>query len=511
MTRPTVAALTCAFSLLLNGAWAAEPEPGKVSKHDGMPQVLIAAGEFTMGADDEDALGRQAEFPPHRVHLDAYWIDQHEVTNAQFAAFLNAGVKGNAQLIYLYCDPGDAACRIGYDWESGVCSVDPSYENHPVCSVSWQGAEAYARHVRRRLPTEAQWEKAARGTDGRRYPWGNEWAVGKLNACAGDAGDTRAVGTVPGDRSPYGVWDLGGNVREWVADAWQEDYYLTCPLRNPVNEGPAPRYVVRGAAWCLTEWDARVTSRQFLIGLTQRRYMGFRCAEAVPELLPPPAAVSADVRFYAPMDGAAHAAAAAGERRPVKAPAGLGYVAGHRGQAALLGADTQRRYWVDYDTEGNLALAQGTVSLWVQPRGWDGDAPGFRYFFMLRDVALCKFYLYRFVETNLLVLAGNGIEGQWGGISTPTAGWQDGEWVHLAVTWQGREFALYVNGEQKGRTLVPEDKQFRGLPAVFSIGQSQDWDSSKYVAQTAIDEVVIFRRALTPAEVVKERDRTELP
>jgi len=131
---------------------------------------------------------------------------------------------------------------------------------------------------------------------------------------------------------------------------------------------------------------------------------------------------------------------------------------------------------------------------------------------MLRDETCCKFYLYRFTKDTLLVLAGNGIEGQWGSLGMKTHAWRDEQWVHLAVTWQARAIALYVDGKQIGRTVVPPDKYFRGLPAVFSLGQSQQWDRSDYViAQTAIDEFVIFSRALGPDDIVRERDREGLP
>jgi len=491
-------------------ALAAASEP-RTSKRDGMPQVLIPGGNFTMGAKDADAFGRSDEFPPHRVVLSSYWIDRHEVTNAQFVIFLNGALKGNRAHVYNYCDPGNPVCRITCDPETGACKVEPGYEQHPVLTVSWDGANSYARFVHRRLPTEAEWEFAARGADGRRYPWGNDWAPKQTNVRKSQAGKPRPVETTAGDTSPFGVNDLAGNAQEWVDDAWQEDFYQTSPVQDPSNEGPASRHVVRGGAWCLTEWDARATSRKGLIRTCKRRYLGFRCAETVPKPLPPPAKVSADVLFYAPLDGTVNAAAAQGERRALKAPKTLTYTTGHRGQAALLGADAQRRYWVDYVTEGNIDLETGTLSMWIQPQGWDGDAKGFRYFFMIRDEALAKFYLYRFLEANLTVLAGNGIEGQWGAISEPTTGWQNGEWRHLALTWHGPDVSLYVNGKYVGKTHVPEGKRFRGLPPFFSIGQVQNWDNSKYPAQTAIDEVVIFRRALSAAEIQTEHERTSNP
>ena len=490
---------------------ATAAEKLKVSKHDGMRQVLIPAGEFTMGADDEDAFGRRAEFPPHRVHLDAYWIDQREVTNAQYVEFLNQNVKDNIKEIYGCCDLGNPACRIVYDRETKQCRTGAGYDQHPVCAVSWYGAWAYARWVRRRLPSEAEWEKAARGTDKRRYPWGDRWQPENTNTREAGIGNTVAVGSLRADRSPYGVWDMAGNAREWVEDAWDESYYMTSPARNPVNEGSVGRYVVRGGAWCLTEWDARTTSRQVLISSAQRRYMGFRCAETVPTPLPPAVKVGSDVLFYAPMDGAMHAAAARGERRALKAPKHVSFVPGRRGQAALLGEDGKNRYWVDYDTADNIRVEEGTIALWIQPLGWTGTDDGFRYFFMIRDETCCKFYLYRFRDDNLLVLAGNGIEGQWGSVAMRTDAWKDGQWVHLAVTWKDRAVALYVDGKQMGRSVVPQAKYFRGMAPSFSLGQSECWDPKQKKAQTAFDEFVVFSRALTPEEVARERDRQGLP
>ncbi len=483
----------------------------KTARYDSMPQMLIPAGEFVMGADDDDAHGRVAESPPHKVYLDAYWIDRHEVTNAQYVKFLNQKAKGNLRQVYSYCDIGNPVCRITYVSSTGLCEVKEKDRRLPVVAVSRQGAWAYARHMRRRLPTEAEWEKAARGADQRRYPWGGKWSPRNTNTREAGPGQPLPVESKSKDRSPYGVHDMAGNVREWVQDVWDERFYLKSPERNPLSEGTPSRCVVRGGAWCLTEWDARVTSRQPLLASAQRRYMGFRCAESFQAPLPVAVTVSKDVLFYAPMDGAVHAAAAQGERRPLKAPRKMKFVTGRRGKAALLGEEGKERYWVDYDSEGNIRLEEGTIALWIQPIGWNGSEPGFRFFFMLRDQSLCKFYLYRFMSGNLLALAGNGIEHEWGTVSSKTQSWKDGQWIHLAVTWKGRSIALYVDGKPAGKTVIAPEKYFRGLPVSFSLGQSQVWDRTAKRAQTAFDEFVIFSRALKPEEVAKERDRKGLP
>ena len=267
----------------------------------------------------------------------------------------------------------------------------------------------------------------------------------------------------------------------------------------------------RGGAWCLTEWDARTTSRRGLGSGVQRRYMGFRCAETVPAPLPPPLSVSADVLFYAPLDGYVYAAAARGERRPMQVSADLTYVPGHRGQAVLPGdADNVLRF-VEYEAEGNFRPEEGTLALWIQPRDWTGTDFGFRYFFMIMDEAACKFYLYRYQQDNLLVIAGNGIENQWGSTGLSTKDWQDGQWLHLAVTWKDRQVTLYVDGKRVGEMLVPPDKYFRGVPGSFFLGQCANWAPTQKHAAAAFNEFVIFSRALSPEEIVRERDRQGPP
>jgi formylglycine-generating enzyme required for sulfatase activity len=166
---------------------------------DGMTLVCVPVGEFNMGSDNDDS----DEKPVHQVTLDAYWIDQSEVTNAMYQQCVDAGV-----------------CRTPYYSSSSTCTNyygASQFADYPVIHVSWEDAVTYCQWARRKLPTEAQWEKAARGTDGRTYPWGAGIDASKANYNS-NIGDTSAVGSYPAGASPYGAYDMAGNVWEWVAD-----------------------------------------------------------------------------------------------------------------------------------------------------------------------------------------------------------------------------------------------------------------------------------------------------
>ncbi len=188
----------------------------------GHPLCLVPAGTFRMGS---DAGGYANERPAHEVVLRDYWIDRYPVTNRQFAAF--AAETGFA----------------GTDWRA-MAAADR--DDHPVLFVSWDDANAYAAWCGKRLPTEAQWEKAARGTDGRRYPWGNHWDAERCNT-AGRG--TTPVDSHPGGVSPYGCHDLAGNVYEWIADWYDAGYYRRSPVENPMGPEAGLSRVVRGGAW----------------------------------------------------------------------------------------------------------------------------------------------------------------------------------------------------------------------------------------------------------------------
>jgi len=179
---------------------------------DGM--IKITAGEFLMGSNQ----GPSDERPQHRVRLAEYWIDVTPVTNGQFAVFLESkGTRGPRGEIFYDVDDDDARIH----QHEGRWRADAGSENHPVVEASWHGALAYCASVGKRLPTEAEWEKAARGTDGRKYPWGND--PPDLSRAHFNAGwkDLRPVDASPGGASPYGVLDLAGNGWEWVSSAYR--------------------------------------------------------------------------------------------------------------------------------------------------------------------------------------------------------------------------------------------------------------------------------------------------
>jgi formylglycine-generating enzyme required for sulfatase activity/serine/threonine protein kinase len=256
------------------------PTPiSKVSQKDGMEMVFVPAGEFTMGSDD----GQADEQPVHEVYLDGYWIDKFEVTNAQFAHFVEeTGHKTDAEragLAYVYFG-GSWKGVNGADWRrpEGPDTSNSSRMGHPVVQVSWNDAVAYCKWAGRRLPSEAEWEKAARGTDGRIYPWGNESPSASLLNYNGNEGGTTAVGSYPSGESPYGVLDMAGNVWEWVADWYDYGYYRISPDENPTGPASGAYRILRGGSWYINEVFARSAPRNRSNPVFTNVDRGFRCA-----------------------------------------------------------------------------------------------------------------------------------------------------------------------------------------------------------------------------------------
>jgi len=249
--------------------------PLTITDQDGKTMVLVPAGPFLMGSTDADSAADSDEKPQHEVYLDAYYIDKTEVTNAEFCRFLNEqGNQEEGGVTWLEIDSGD--CLIERSGSQFVPKA--GYADHPVIMVSWYGAQAYAAWAGKRLPTEAEWEKAARGTDGRIYPWGNEWDSDKCNSGERGLGKTTAVGSYPAGASPYGALDLAGNVWEWCADWYASDYYRNSPASNPAGPDSGESRVLRGGSWNhRRDWGRAADRAGTLPHYRSDRYGGFRC------------------------------------------------------------------------------------------------------------------------------------------------------------------------------------------------------------------------------------------
>jgi len=229
---------------------------------DGMTLLYVPAGEFTMGNDVN-----ADEQPIHKVTLDAFWIDQTEVTNKQYAACVSAG-----------------KCVAPSNTNSATHSSyygDSQFDNYPVIYVDWNKAKTYCEWAGRRLPTEAEWEKAARGTDGRTYPWGNDSPSNSLLNYNNAVGDTTAVGKYPSGKSIYGALDMAGNVWEWVNDWYGETYYQSSPSSNPLGPDTGQYRVLRGGAWNLNEVNVRSADRGNVTpDVIGGDVVGFRCSRS---------------------------------------------------------------------------------------------------------------------------------------------------------------------------------------------------------------------------------------
>jgi len=229
--------------------------------------VCVPAGEFLMGADEDDPLAEDREKPQRQVYLDAYWIDQTEISNRQYAQ----------------CQSEGGCVRDMRSGDSSLTRTDylgnPAYNTYPTLIYLSQDAEEYCTWAGRRLPTEAEWEKAARGPDGRLYPWGNAELDCEYANFGDCLGDTTAATSHPEGASPYGAFHMTGNVWEWVADWYDPNYYAGAPDRNPQGPPTGDYRVRRGGGWRSLDAHLRVTNRA---SGAPRHYfdgqMGFRCA-----------------------------------------------------------------------------------------------------------------------------------------------------------------------------------------------------------------------------------------
>jgi formylglycine-generating enzyme required for sulfatase activity len=222
--------------------------------------VHVPAGEFTMGSD----AGEGDEKPVHTVYVDAYYIDKYEVTNAQYAVCVTAGG----------CTAPSNASSFTRESYYG----DQTYNNYPVIYVNWNQAKAYCEWSGKRLPTEAEWEKAARGTDALTYPWGNEEPTcDRLNYNTSCVGDTSAVGSYASGVSPYGAYDMAGNVWEWTSSEYKAYPYQAEDGREDLTRTDVLR-VLRGGSWLHGANSVRASLRDWSDpSFTHYVFLGFRC------------------------------------------------------------------------------------------------------------------------------------------------------------------------------------------------------------------------------------------
>lgn len=281
---------------------------------DGMKMVYVPAGSFTMGSSDQqlDEAMRECskqyrdekdcqrdrynhEQPRHKVILDAFWMDKTEVPNAQFCKFLNTKGNQSEEGVYWF-EPGAGHRGIVYgsiDKVDGAFVPKAGYEDYPVVEVSWYGAAAYCEWIGGRLPTEAEWEYAARGPAGYIYPWGDEFNgtlanyrdssfsfddLGKDTTFDDGYAAWAPVGGYRGGASWCGALDMAGNVHEWVEDWWSPDYYAISPAKNPTGPETGTVKIGRGGSWYDPSWHVRSSYRKGLAPSSARvHWIGFRC------------------------------------------------------------------------------------------------------------------------------------------------------------------------------------------------------------------------------------------
>ena len=267
-----------------------EPSKMPVDMGDGdsdVPEgmVLIPAGKFQMGSIDADADGD--EKPVHIVSVDAFYMDTHEVTNAAYKAFVDANPPWQKDRIDGRFHDGDYLS----DWDGN--NYPAGKANHPVTYVSWYAAMAYSAWAEKRLPTEAEWEYAARGgLESQKYPWGDTISPENANYYP-HVGEATAVGRYAAN--DYGLFDMAGNVWEWCLDEWKFDFYAVSPDRNPLSGALTLQLiqeqenfasvksarVLRSGSWNSKAHGVRVANREFYEPMLTSSVFGFRCVRDV--------------------------------------------------------------------------------------------------------------------------------------------------------------------------------------------------------------------------------------
>jgi formylglycine-generating enzyme required for sulfatase activity len=229
------------------------------AQHQDRSMALVPAGEFMMGS----ARGDADEQPVHKVYVNTFLMDKYQVSVGHYARFLEA-----------------TSHEVQEEWS---LMNRPQHQNRPVANVDWADAVAYCKWAGKRLPTEAEWEKAARGTDGRIYPWGNEPPTKFLANSGKEVWSSHTaltqVGTFEEGKSPYGIYDMAGNVWEWVSDWYDPDYYKNSPSKNPTGPPTGESKVIRGGSWGSGPEAMRAADREIHLPSFRGLGTGFRCAK----------------------------------------------------------------------------------------------------------------------------------------------------------------------------------------------------------------------------------------
>ncbi|MEK7304633.1 MAG: formylglycine-generating enzyme family protein [Nitrospirota bacterium] len=242
----------------------------EVKGKDGAPMVLIPEGPFPMGVPHGDRDGGRDEYPRHDVFVNNFYIDKFELTNGRYLEFVKATSHRIPQ------NPKNATRNL---WQGDT--ITESLADRPVVNVDWADAQAYCQWAGKRLPTEAEWEKAAKGTADRRFPWGNVEPTNKhLNFNQQWIGEKTLmpVGSYELGKSPFGVYDMAGNVWEWVNDWYDAKYYEKSPAKNPTGPETGTKRVLRGSGWQNETPTVRIFTRVDSDPTIRNESTGFRCA-----------------------------------------------------------------------------------------------------------------------------------------------------------------------------------------------------------------------------------------
>ena len=288
-THPWPAAISMVLALLVLARCAPDPE---ITSDDGATMLLIPEGEFTRGAEEGELdgfewgryLNYEAERPSRRIAVSSFYIDRHEVTNARYRKFLGE-VKTSGDEAFRHSEQPD-----GPDYNQELMTEDLAGDDQPAVCASWYNAYAYCQWAGKRLPTEAEWEYAARGGDRyRKYPWGGGepdsdgiwWA--NYRPARGRGADgyrvSAPVGSFPDGVSPFGLLDMAGNVEEWVQD-WHDPYYYrrSKETRNPTGPAKGRSKVIKGGSYGTDKWNIRIATRLYGRPSDRSVQLGFRCA-----------------------------------------------------------------------------------------------------------------------------------------------------------------------------------------------------------------------------------------